>query len=123
LRLGQSHEKGEAFSACVQPAPDGVIIRVRVQPRSSKSGITGMVGQSIKACVNAPAAEGAANKACRALLAKCFGVSKGRVEIISGAGSREKRVLLRDLDKASVSSRLSEVLGSPPGSAGPGKNP
>ncbi len=94
----------------VQPTSDGVILRVRVQPRSSKSGIVGVVGDRLKVCVNAPAAEGAANRACREALAKAFRVSKGRVEIVSGHKSREKRILLREVDEEAVSSRISELL-------------
>lgn len=100
--------------AYIQPTSEGVVLRVRVQPRSSKSGITGTVGECLKVCVNAPPAEGAANKACCGLLAKAFGVSKGRVEIISGARSREKRVLLRGLDEELLLRRLSEILGARP---------
>ena len=96
----------------IQPTSGGVILRIRVQPRSSKSGITGVVGDCIKISVNAPAAEGAANRACRELLAKTFGIAKGRVEIISGLKSREKRILLKDADEASISSRISEILDS-----------
>jgi uncharacterized protein (TIGR00251 family) len=96
----------------IQPTSDGVVLRVRVQPRSSKSGITGVVGECLKVSVNAPAAEGAANRACREVLAKTFGIAKGRVEIVSGSKSREKRILLRDIDEESVSSRVSEILDS-----------
>jgi hypothetical protein len=87
-----------------------VILRVRVQPRSSKNGIVGVVGGSLKVCVNAPAAEGAANRACRETLAKALGVSKSRIEIVSGHKSREKRVLLREADEEAVSSRIAELL-------------
>ena len=96
----------------IQPTSDGVVLRVRVQPRSSKSGITGVVGDCLKVSVNAPAAEGAANRACRELLAKSFGIAKGRVEIVSGLKSREKRILLKEVDEASISSRISEILDS-----------
>jgi hypothetical protein len=68
------------------------------------------VGERLKVCVNAPAAEGAANRACREALAKAFGVSKGRVEIVSGHKSREKSILLRDIDEARAESRLAELL-------------
>jgi uncharacterized protein (TIGR00251 family) len=96
----------------IQPTSDGVVLRVRVQPRSSKSGITGVVGECLKVSVNAPAAEGAANRACRELLAKTFGIAKGRVEIVSGLKSREKRILLKGIDEESISSRISELLDS-----------
>lgn len=91
-------------------SPEGVVLSVRLQPRSSKCEITGVVGESLKIRVNAPPVEGAANKACRDFLSKFFGIAKGRVEIISGAKSREKRILLRDLDKESVVSLISELL-------------
>lgn len=96
----------------IQPTSEGVVLRVRVQPRSSRSGITGIVGECLKVSVNAPAAEGAANRACRELLAKTFGVAKGRVEIVSGKKSREKRILLKGIDEESISSRISELLDS-----------
>jgi len=90
-------------------SPNGVILSVRLQPRSSKCEIAGVVGECLKVRVNAPPVEGAANKACRDYLSKFFGIAKGRVEIISGAKSREKRILLRDLDKKSVVSLISEL--------------
>jgi len=96
----------------IQPTSEGVVLLVRVQPRSSKSGIAGVVGGRLKVCVNAPPAEGAANRACREVLAKSLGLSKGRVEIAAGAKSREKRILLRGADEDSVSLRISEILGS-----------
>ena len=90
-------------------SPDGVILRVRLQPRSSKCEIAGVVGECLKVRVNAPPVEGAANKACRDFLSKFFGIAKGRVEILTGAKSREKRILLRGLDKESVVSLISEL--------------
>ena len=94
----------------MQSTSDGALLRVRVQPRSSKSGIVGVVGERLKVCVNAPAAEGAANRACREALAKALRVSKGRVEIVSGHKSREKNILLREADAEAVSARIAELL-------------
>ena len=93
---------------------DGVVLRVRVQPRSSKNEVEGSAGESLKLRVTAPPAEGAANEACRSLLAKRLGIAKGRVEIISGLKSREKRVLLRDVDKKSISSKISDLIQESP---------
>lgn len=101
----------QGFLPYLQSTSDGVVLRVRVQPRSSRCELTPSEGDSLKVRVNAPPAEGAANKACREFLAKLFGIAKGRVEILSGAKSREKRIILKGLDKESVSSRISEVLG------------
>ena len=93
----------------IQPTSDGVILRVRVQPRSSRSGITGVAGECLKVSVNAPAAEGAANRACREVLAKAFGIAKGRVEIVSGKKSREKRIALKGIDAEEAGSRITRI--------------
>ncbi|UCD56766.1 MAG: YggU family protein [Candidatus Hydrogenedentota bacterium] len=96
--------------AYLRAARHGVVLCVRVQPRSSRNEVVGMVGDSLKLRVNTPPVGGAANEACRGFLAKLFGISKGRVEIISGSKSREKRILLRGIDKESVSARISELV-------------
>jgi uncharacterized protein (TIGR00251 family) len=73
--------------------------------------MTGGGEDCVKVHVNAPPAEGAANRACCEYLAKVFGIAKGRVEILSGAKSREKRILLRGTDQDFVLSRLLETIG------------
>ena len=95
----------------LQPTSEGLILRVRVQPRSSKAGITGFQGDCLKVCVNAPAAEGAANKACRDVIAKALGIPKGQIEIVSGAKSREKRILLKGAEREAILSRISKIPG------------
>ena len=95
----------------LQGSREGTILHIRLQPRSSKCEIAGVTDDYLKVRVNAPPVEGAANKACCDFLAKFFGIAKGRVQIISGAKSREKRILLKDLDKETVASQID---GMPP---------
>jgi uncharacterized protein (TIGR00251 family) len=64
----------------------------------------------LKVRVNAPPIEGAANEACRELLAKAFGIGKARVEILSGSKSRTKRILLKNLDEGTASDRIARLL-------------
>ena len=94
----------------LQSTAEGVILRVRVQPRASRCEITDVKGEYLKVRVNAPPVEGAANRACRDYLAKQFGIAKGSVEILSGEKSREKRILLKGIDKDTISSQISEML-------------
>lgn len=56
--------------------------------------IEGLHGDALKIRVKAPPVDGAANKMCIQYLAKCLGISKSSLEIISGLSSRTKRVLL-----------------------------
>lgn len=75
--------------------PDGLLIDVRVQPKSSKNAIVGIHGAALKIKLNAPPVEGKANKALIQLVAKLLKCPKSDVEILSGQASRNKRLLIR----------------------------
>ncbi len=96
--------------ACLQPSADGVLIRLYVQPRSSRNQIVGLHGDSLKVKITAPPVEGSANSCCCDFLARLFGLPKGRVELVSGERSRLKRVLLRDVELDSAAAVLSAIL-------------
>ena len=66
-------------------------MRVIVQPRAKHPGFAGPVGGHMKIRVAEPPADGRANAAVRRFLAEAFGVPQGRVELVSGTGSRRKR--------------------------------
>jgi uncharacterized protein (TIGR00251 family) len=79
----------------IEHRPEGIVFSVSVQPRSSKNAIAGRYGDSLKIRLQAPPVDGAANKACLKFLGKLLGVAPSRLEMISGHGSRQKRVLCR----------------------------
>jgi hypothetical protein len=91
--------------AC-QPARGGCVFGVKVAPRASSNAIQGVDQSVLKVRLTAPPVEGAANQALVKLLAKALGVAKGRVQIVSGYKSRDKRVLVQGLEPAEVLSRL-----------------
>ncbi len=66
------------------------ILKVYLQPKSSKNEIVGSYRDGIKVKVTAPPVEGKANEALIRFLAKELGVSQSCVEIIRGEHSREK---------------------------------
>mgnify|MGYP002357054397 CR=1 FL=1 len=76
---------------------DGLILSVRVIPKSSRSQIVGVVGEELKISLHAPPTEGQANKELIHLLSKTFSLSKSQIELLSGETSRSKRVLLRGI--------------------------
>ena len=81
--------------------PEGLLIDVRVQPKSSKNIIVGIHAKALKIKLSAPPVEGKANKALIQLIAKLLRCPKTAVEIISGQASRNKRLLVhieRDAD-------------------------
>ena len=66
-----------------------------MQPRSSREGIDGRIGERVRVRVNAAPVDNAANERVVALIAREFGVPKGNVELISGATRRDKRLRVR----------------------------
>ena len=75
--------------------PEGLLIDVRVQPRSSSNNVAGLHGDALKIRLNAPPVEGKANKALVQLIAKLLGCPKSSIEIIKGQANRSKRLLVR----------------------------
>jgi len=51
-------------------------IKIKVEPRSSKSGVVGPYGDSLKVKLTSPPVEGKANKELIEVLAKTFGIAK-----------------------------------------------
>ena len=85
----------EAGMIQIRNHPEGVVFDVRVQPRSSKNSIAGDYAGALKIRLTAPPVDNAANRMCITFLAKCLGVSKSSLEIITGHTGRHKQVLLR----------------------------
>jgi uncharacterized protein (TIGR00251 family) len=77
---------------------EGILIKVRVQPRSSRNEVAGLQGDALKVRVTAPPVEGEANARLIELLADQFGLRRSDIEIVKGSSSRNKVVLLKGLD-------------------------
>ena len=85
----------------------GVTIKVRVQPRASRTEIIGEHAGGIKMRVAAPPVDGKANQECRRYLAKLLKVGATSVEIISGDSSRDKVIRVSNISAL----RVLEALG------------
>ena len=69
-------------------------VKIKVEPRSSRSGIVGPYGDALKVKLTAPPVEGKANDELIEVLAKGFGIAKKDIEIASGQSSKNKIVKL-----------------------------
>ena len=87
---------------------EGTIIKIHVQPKSSRTELAGFFGDAIKLKVQAPPVEGAANAACIQFLAKLFGVAKSKIALTKGKKSREKEFLLLGISKNIVEKILKD---------------
>lgn len=73
---------------------DGIVIHVKVQPRSSRSGIE-ITGDELKVRLKSPPVDNKANEELIEVLADELGVKKGSISIIRGLSSRQKVLLIK----------------------------
>lgn len=79
---------------------EGVRISLHVQPKASKSEITGLHGNALKLRIQAPPVDGAANEACLRFLAKLLKRPVSSLTLAAGQSSRQKQVLVaRGMDE------------------------
>ena len=90
----------------IQDHPDGVVIRIRVQPRASKNRIAGIMGDAYKVAVTSPPVDGAANSACVEFLAELLKIPKSRVEIISGHTGRTKLLKIYGMNSRDIKEKI-----------------
>ena len=81
---------------------EGTILNVKAQPRSSKAGVDGLLGDAVKVRVRCAPVDGKANKELVETLANAFGLPKNRVVFKSGETSKQKRILLMGVTAETV---------------------
>ena len=85
---------------------EGVVVNVRAAPRSSRAGLDGTVGDSLKVRIRSAPVDGKANKELIEVLADAFDLPKSAVVFKGGETSKTKRLLLRGATKETILSRL-----------------
>jgi uncharacterized protein len=82
---------------------EGVLLPVKVVPRASKNAISGWENGELKVRLNAVPEKGEANEELIACLAKTLKVPKSCISIHSGATSRHKKLLFKEISEDSLS--------------------
>ena len=80
--------------------PEGVIVNVSARPRSSRAGIDGLFGDTLKVRICCAPVDGKANRELIETLADVFGLPKSSVIFKAGETSKTKRLLLRGVSAA-----------------------
>ena len=88
---------------------EGVRLRVRVQPRSSRTAIEVQPDGAIRVALSAPPVEGEANAALREAISRALRVAKSSVTVVSGLRSREKSLLVAGVSVSDVRARLGAI--------------
>jgi hypothetical protein len=81
---------------------NGIILTLRLVPRSSKNEICGEHGDALKIKLQAPPVEGKANKALIEFLADTLDISRSQISILSGETGRNKRILITGITAEAV---------------------
>lgn len=89
---------------------NGIQFKVKVQPRSGRNEIKGIMGDALKIKITAPPVDGEANEACLRLLAQWLEIPKGRVSLLTGQTSTQKVVLAQGVKKEELLSRLDNLV-------------
>lgn len=89
-------------AAAIREHGDGVTLQLQVQPRAARARFGPLCGDAIKVAVAAPPAEGAANLAVAALVARVLGLRLGDVALLTGSRARRKLVRVRGTTRAAV---------------------
>ena len=83
-----------------------MVLNVRAQPRSSRSGIDGILGDAVKVRIRCAPVDGKAIKELIETLADAFDLPKSAVVFKSGETSKTKRILLRGVKAEVVKKRV-----------------
>ena len=87
----------------------GVVFRIRVVPRASRSEPAGFQEDALKLRIGAPPVEGKANRECIQTIAEILGVKKNRVTILTGHGSRLKTVSVNGMKAKEIAALLAAL--------------
>jgi len=94
------------FDMAVRKSENGISIDCWIQPKASKTAVSGIHGTSIKITVAAPPEDGKANAELCAFLSKTLGISKSSVQIKSGQASRRKIIFCLGASKEKLKSSI-----------------
>lgn len=84
----------------IKETSDGIILSVKVIPRSSRNEIAGAVGDNLKIKITSAPEKGKANKALIRFLSGSLNLVKSDISIIKGETSAHKLLKIKQIDKA-----------------------
>ena len=87
-------------------AESNVRLAIKAVPNAARSEVVGWLGEALKVRLQAPPVDGKANAELCRFLAERLQLPKGAVTLATGAGARQKHVIINGLDSAAVRRRL-----------------
>jgi len=98
---------GEPITKPVEQSSGGVLLRIRVQARASRTEVVGLQGDRVRVRLSAPPVDGQANDELIRFMAQQLDVPRSAVRLVSGAKSRSKTIMISGAQVGDVIARLS----------------
>ncbi len=90
----------------LRPATNGFIVELYIAPRAKLSKVTGLHGGYPKLALAAPPIEGRANEELVRFLSSLLAIPKGSIELLRGATSKRKSLLIQGVPAEIIRQRL-----------------
>ena len=89
----------------------GAALAVRLTPRASKNELVEVLSDgTVKVHLTTPPVEGKANEALLKFLAEILDVPVSRLDIVAGAGGRDKLISVTDMDAEVLHKKIMEHI-------------
>jgi uncharacterized protein (TIGR00251 family) len=89
----------------------GAALAVRVTPRATKNEIIEVMNDgTIKVHLTAPPVDGKANEALLKFMAGILEIPKSRLEVVAGAGGRDKIISVIDMDADTLQKKVAKFI-------------
>ncbi len=92
--------------AYLRTTPRGVVLELYIAPRAKQSKLAGLHGGYPKLSLAAPPIEGRANEELLAFLSRLLAIPKSSIELVRGATSKRKSLLIQGLSAEAIQHRL-----------------
>lgn len=100
------------MSIPITETKSGLMLKVRVLPRSSRTEASGIQDGALKLKITAPPVEGQANEACLRFLSETLGIRKSQITLVAGQTSKSKTFAISGVGRQKLEHRLAEILGA-----------
>jgi hypothetical protein len=95
----------------LKPHARGVILPVRAKASARRCGVTGVHDGMLKVSVTQAPERGKANKKIIEVVAERLLLRRSQIELLAGATSPEKQLLVRDISIDELEKRIGQAVG------------
>jgi uncharacterized protein len=94
----------------ISESNDGCYLRVVVSPNSSENKIVGKSTSELKIKISSPPIDGKANRELVKFISKILGLSKSKIILSKGLGSKHKSLFIKGISIEKLDDKLNMLL-------------